>query len=136
MYKNNGGPDSNLHSLHGGKYGFDRKIWSTKGSIFHKTKNTFSVIENGVELSLTSEDGEEGYPGELKVTVRYTITQNQLQIEYQATSTKKTVVNLTNHAYFNLDGHKNWQDLRNHSIVIFADHFTPTGKNHQDQLYF
>ena len=81
-----------------------------------------------MELGLTSEDGDEGYPGELKVIVRYTVTQNHLQIEYKATSTKKTVVNLTNHAYFNLDGHKNWQDLRNQSIVIFADHYTPTGK--------
>ena len=61
--------------------------------------------------------------------MRYTIIENQLQIEYQATSTKKTVVNLTNHVYFNLDGHKNWQDLRNQSIVIFADHYTPTDED-------
>lgn len=83
------------------------------------------LVANGVELSYTSDDGEEGYPGEVKATVTYTLVANQLQISYHATTTKKTVVNLTNHVYFNLDGHKQWGDLRNQTIAIMADDYTP-----------
>jgi len=117
LFKNNGGPESNLHSLHGGEFGFDRKLWS------------MTLVENGVALTYVSVDGEEGYPGELTARVTYTVVDNKLQIAYHATTTKKTVVNLTNHVYFNLDGHKQWSDLRNQTVAIMADHYTPADAN-------
>ena len=89
----------------------------------------FSVVDNGVELTYISLDEEEGYPGELTVKVTYTVVDNQLQIAYHAKTTKRTVVNLTNHVYFNLDGHKDWKDLRNQTIVLFADAYTPADEN-------
>ena len=61
---------------------------------------------------------EEGYPGNLQVTISYTIIENELKITYQATMDKKAVINLTNHAYFNLDGHSNWEKLNRHEITI------------------
>lgn len=83
--------------LHGGEYGFQYKLWN----IEEQTSGT----NPSVKLSYLSEDGEEGYPGNLKAEVVYTLSENnELEIEYSATSDKKTVVNLTNHAYFNLNG--------------------------------
>lgn len=86
------------HSLHGGNIGFSQKIWKLKKVVSGKNPSiTFQYI---------SADGEENYPGELQVELTYTITdENELVIEYIATTTKDTIVNLTHHCYFNLNGH-------------------------------
>ena len=72
---------------------------------------------------------EEGYPGNLQVTISYTIIENELKITYQATTDKKTVINLTNHAYFNLDGHSNWEKLNRHEITIPSELFERQTRN-------
>ena len=102
------------NSLHGGPKGFSSKVWDAvqKGP-------------NEVELTLTSPDMEEGYPGELKVTMNYRLTDaNEFAISYQATTTKPTILNLTNHSYFNLHGAGNG-DILDHQLIINADNFTP-----------
>ncbi|MFN0077571.1 MAG: aldose epimerase family protein [Prosthecobacter sp.] len=107
-------PNSGKHQLHGGKEGFDKKLWSAK------------EIADGVELSYTSADGEEGFPGMLKSTVTYTLTKdNGLQIDYKATTDKPTVLNLTNHAYFNLAGEGSG-DILGHELSIPTDQLTAT----------
>jgi aldose 1-epimerase len=102
---NNGG-----NSLHGGPHGFNNVVWKAK------------PIANGVELNYLSKDGEAGYPGNLSATVRYTLVKGDLRIEYSATTDKDTVVNLTNHSYFNLAGQG---DILNHQLTLHAAHFTP-----------
>ena len=105
--------------LHGGPKGFDKVIWDAK------------IIEgeaNTLELSYLSPDGEEGYPGNLKVTVTYVLTEdNALEINYFATTDEDTILNLTNHAYFNLSGHSSG-DVLNHKLMINADKFTVNDK--------
>ena len=105
------------NALHGGLKGFDKVVWSAKG---------VSTSDGpGVELKYLSKDGEEGYPGDLSVTVTYSVTgNNELKIEYDATTNKDTVVNLTNHSYFNLAGQGNG-DILDHLVMINADKFTP-----------
>ena len=104
--------------LHGGIKGFDKVIWTGRES---KTKAGPAVI-----LTYLSKDGEEGYPGNLNVTVVYTLTNNnELKIEYSATSDKDTVTNLTHHSYFNLAGEGNG-DILNHLVTIKATRFLPT----------
>jgi len=112
LAKNNG-----ENSLHGGVKGFNKAVWTAK---------TLSKKDGqALELSYLSKDGEEGFPGNLKVTVTYTWTDaNALKIEYSATTDKKTVVNLTNHSYFNLAGQGNG-DILSHLLTIEADKFTP-----------
>ena len=108
----NNGPNS----LHGGKVGFDKVVW-------HVAKA--QVTEWGPQLTLTysSRDGEEGYPGTLSVTAVYTLSDdNALRLEYNATTDKDTVVNLTQHSYFNLRGR---DDILQHKVQINADRFTP-----------
>ena len=85
-------------------------------------------IEDGVELTYLSKDGEEGYPGNLSVAVRYTLSQGALRIEYSATTDKETVVNLTNHAYFNLIG-RHHRDILGHQLTLHASRFTPVDSN-------
>ncbi len=110
----NNGPNS----LHGGRVGFDKKIW--------KVKKLYHSSEVGLELTLTSADGEEGYPGNLKCTVTYILTNDdELKIEYSATTDKATVVNLTNHTYFNLAGESSGSVL-DHQAMIYSERFTPT----------
>ena len=103
------------NSLHGGTRGFDKMLWQTR------------QIPNGVELSYVSKDGEMGYPGTLTVVVRYTLTGNTLRIEYSATSDADTVLNITNHSYFNLAG-QGKGDILGHVLKLNASKFTPVDK--------
>lgn len=109
----NNGPNH----LHGGKEGFDKKIWQAQPFINKEGE--------GVTFTYTSADGEEGYPGALKVSVTYIVrVDNSLKIDYAATTTKPTVLNLTNHAYFNLkDGGRS--DVLDHVVKINASRYTP-----------
>lgn len=103
------------HHLHGGVIGFDKVIW--------QARPIAGAAEPALELAYFSRDGEEGYPGNLSVTVTYTLTaEGALRIDYHATTDRATVVNLTNHAYFNLGGAGN---ILHHEMQLFADHFLP-----------
>ena len=107
--------------IHGGRKGFSKVLW--KGEAFCNEKVA------GVRLTYLSRDGEEGYPGNLKSTVTYTLNdKNELAINYVATSDKPTVVNLTNHAYFNLTG-AGTGDIRDHVATIYADNYTLADKS-------
>jgi aldose 1-epimerase len=109
----NDGPNS----LHGGLKGFDKRIW--------KIESVVNGPEARVVLSYVSADGEEGFPGEMKVTATYSLNeQNELKLEYRATTTKPTVVNLTNHAYFNLSGN-DARDVMGNLVTLHAERFTP-----------
>ena len=110
LTKNEGG-----NQLHGGARGFDKRLWHAK-----------LLSPRSLELSYVSRDGEEGYPGNLLVTVDYTLTDsNELRIDYSATTDKDTVVNLTHHSYFNLAGEG---DILQHQLSISADRFTPVDR--------
>ena len=112
--------NSNGNHLHGGATGFNDVIWDAK---FIDDK------EQSLELSYYSKDGEENYPGNLKVKLTYTFTEeNELKIHYQATTDKATIVNLTHHSYFNLSGDEN-DYIENHRIMVNADEFTPLDNN-------
>jgi aldose 1-epimerase len=109
----NNGPNS----LHGGLRGFDKYVWTGK-----EVARDGAV---GVEWSMTSPDGDEGYPGTMKAGVTYLLTpKDELVVEYVATTDKPTVVNLTQHAYFNLAGEGNG-DVLDHVVQIHADRYTP-----------
>lgn len=102
--------------LHGGITGFDRVVWQAEPL----------QKENAIRLTYVSKDGEEGYPGNLRAVVTYTLTDdNGLRIDYEATTDKATPVNLTNHSYFNLSAGKE-KDILNHIVTIHADNFTAT----------
>lgn len=102
------------NTLHGGKNGFFGKVWDAN-----------QLKENILELSYLSVDGEAGYPGSLSVKVTYTLTEeNALKIDYVATTDKKTIVNLTNHAYFNLNGEGD-STILDHELMINATTITP-----------
>lgn len=106
LYCNNG-----VNHLHGGKVGFDKKIYDT-------------VIDgDSVVFSATSPDGEEGYPGKLDYSVKYTLTDNSLRLDYYAVTDKATPLNLTNHVYFNLMGAGT---VYTHRITVDADRYIPT----------
>ena len=104
----NDGPNS----LHGGTRGFDKAVWQAK------------EIPDGVELTHVSPDGDMGYPGKVTATVRYTLKGSTLRIEYSATTDKNTVINLTNHSYFNLHGQGSGTIL-DHQLELNASHYTP-----------
>jgi aldose 1-epimerase len=109
----NNGPNH----LHGGKHGFDQRVW--------QADEAESVPERSLVLKYVSKDGEEGYPGTLSAKVRYAVTDsNELRIEYSAVTDKPTIVNLTQHSYFNLAGQGNG-DILGHELTIVADRFTP-----------
>ena len=103
------------NQLHGGIEGFHKKLWDYK------------IGENSVTFMLDSPDGDEGFPGNLHVEVTYTVKDNTLFIDYSAVSDKDTVVNLTNHAYFNLGGH-NSGSIGNHRLIVRAESYTPAGE--------
>jgi aldose 1-epimerase len=105
------------NSLHGGDKGFDKVVWNAK-----EVKTGDAV---GVEFNYASKDGEEGYPGNLNVTVTYWLTnKNEFKVEYSATTDKKTVVNLTQHNYWNLAGEANG-DILAEELMLNADAYTP-----------
>jgi len=102
------------NALHGGVKGFQDVVW-----------DVVKTNENTLVFSYVSPDGEQGFPGNLKVKVTYTITDdNSVKMEYEATTDKTTVVNLTNHAFFNLNGEGSGTIL-NHELQIYANEFTP-----------
>lgn len=108
------------NQLHGGVSGFDKKVWDSRII----TRNGYECLE----LSLFSPEGDEGFPGNLEVRVIYCLTDaDSLEIEYYGASDKDTVLNMTNHAYFNLSGH-NSGTILNHYLKINADFYTPINK--------
>jgi aldose 1-epimerase len=105
--------------LHGGVCGFDKVVWEVRA---------IDEDKNEIQFFYLSKDGEEGYPGNLSVKTVYRLTDNnELRIDYRATTDKPTVLNLTNHAYFNLAG-AGHADILDHELFINADHFTPVDK--------
>lgn len=114
LFVNNG-----TNALHGGQKGFDKVVW--KASPFLNETG-----EESLELNYLSIDGEEGYPGNLKVKVIYTLTnENEIKIDYEAVTDAKTILNLTNHVYFNLNG-AGEGTIASHELTLNADFFTPT----------
>jgi aldose 1-epimerase len=105
-------PNDGPNALHGGPRGFDKVVWKAK------------EIPHGIELSHVSPDGDQGFPGTLTALVRYTLSGKDLKIEYSATTDKNTVLNLTNHSYFNLAGQGNG-DILKHEMKLNAGRFTP-----------
>lgn len=110
--------NNNGNSLHGGLKGFDKAVWNA----------TTSLADSSLVLKYASKDGEEGYPGNLNVEVRYKLRDdNALEINYTATTDKATPVNLTNHSYFNLSAGKK-ADILDHVLQLKASKFTPVDK--------
>lgn len=109
LFTNNGS-----NTLHGGKKGYQYVVWNAK-----------QLNDSTLQLSYLSKDMEEGFPGNLNIKVTYSLTGNNgFKCEYEATTDKKTVVNLTNHAFFNLNGEGSGTIL-NHTVQIYADKYTP-----------
>lgn len=113
LAKNNG-----ENSLHGGPKGYQKVVWTGRGFVDKNGAN--------VELTYISKDGEEGFPGNLTIKVIYSLTEtNELKVDYLATTDNDTIINLTQHSYFNLAGKG---DILNHQLQINSDKFTPTDK--------
>ncbi|MEN8254416.1 MAG: aldose epimerase family protein [Verrucomicrobiota bacterium] len=109
--------NNNENHLHGGKIGFDKVVWDAE-----------IIGSNAIRFTYLSRDGDEGYPGNLSIAVTYTLTEeNEIQIDYLATTDKATPVNLTNHAYFNLKG-EGEGDILGHELMLNAKGFTPVDK--------
>ncbi len=109
--------NNGVNTLHGGVQGFDKQIWTAE--------TTIDDDEATLTLTYTSKDGEEGYPGNLKVMVTYALkNDNSLQIDYQATTDRATPINLTNHTYFNLTGNTK-RDILEHQLTLNAGRFLP-----------
>ena len=105
------------NALHGGLIGFDKRIW--------KAEPFEGADYAGLNLSIVSQDGDEGYPGTLNVSVSYRFDDNNtLTINYKATTDKKTVINLSQHSYFNLNGHSSGS-ITDHEVTLNASHYTP-----------
>ena len=105
LTQNNG-----VNHLHGGFRGFDKRIWEAK------------TEDSVLQLEYLSADNEEGYPGNLRASVAYTLSENTIEIDYEATTDRDTIVSLTNHSYFNLAG---GGDILSHELMLNADSFTP-----------
>ena len=105
--------NNNANAMHGGPQGFSTKLW--RGS---------TVSKDSVEFTLTSPDGDMGFPGTLNVRILYTLKGNSLRIDYFGTTDKATVINLTNHTYFNLEGEGSG-DVLKERLLLNADHYTP-----------
>ena len=105
--------NNNGNAMHGGPKGFSTRVW--KGKILGRSS---------IEFTLTSPDGEMGFPGELKASVRYTLKGESLRIDYTATTSRPTVLNLTNHTYFNLQGEASG-DVLKEKLLLNADRYTP-----------
>ncbi len=104
------------NNLHGGNIGFDKRVWDAKA---------IDKKEPTLELSLVSADGDEGFPGKVKVKVAYTLTKrNSLKITYEGKSDKDTLLNMTNHSYFNLNGH-NSGTVEGHTLKMQSSFYTP-----------
>lgn len=115
LAKNNNG-----QHLHGGVKGFDKVFWNIEPIA--------SSDGAAIKLTYLSKDGEEGYPGNLNIEVTYTLTDsNEWQIRYKATTDKKTIVNLTQHTYFNLSGNGK-RDILGHELYLKSDQFVPVDK--------
>jgi aldose 1-epimerase len=106
--------NNGANHLHGGFQGFDKRVWDVRES------------EKTLHLTYFSKDGEEGYPGNVSAAVDYTLLDNELRVDYRATTDRDTLVNLTNHSYFNLRGDGTILD---HHLVLNADSFTPVSKD-------
>ena len=108
--------------IHGGPGGFDKQRWETR-DFGQNSEGTY------VELAYTSGDGEEGYPGTVETTVTYALTgDDELRITMEARTDRPTLVNLTNHSYWNLNGHRGGTVL-DHEVTLFADGYTPVDRN-------
>ena len=106
--------NENSNTLHGGRIGYNKRVWTVD-----------ATTENSVTFGYLSPDGEENFPGTVKVTCTYTLTdENELKLEYTGVSDADTVLNLTNHSYFNLGGVLSGSIL-NHELQLFADYYTP-----------
>lgn len=106
--------NNKTNSLHGGPNGFHNQVWDRRVN-----------FENDIDFVLFSADGEEGFPGNIHVTVNYELTNdNEIIITYHASSDQDTILNLTNHTFFNLNGEGNGNIL-NHNLQIFSDHYIP-----------
>jgi aldose 1-epimerase len=106
--------NNGANHLHGGFKGFDKRIWNVRES------------DSTLHLTYFSEDGEEGYPGNLTASVDYILLDNELRVDYRATADRDTIVNLTNHSYFNLRG---VGTILDHELTLNADHFTPVSED-------
>ena len=106
--------NNGANHLHGGFKGFDKRVWDVRES------------EKTLHLTYFSKDGEEGYPGNVRTEVDYTLLDNELRVDYRAATDRDTLVNLTNHSYFNLRGDGTILD---HQLVLNADSFTPVRKD-------
>ena len=104
-----------MNHLHGGFNGFDKKVWSPE-----------VIDESSLRLSYHSEDGDEGYPGNLDAVVTFTVIEDRLEVDYLANTDKPTVVNMTNHAYFNLGSDRT---ILSHKLWLDADQYTPVDEN-------
>lgn len=106
--------NENSNTLHGGRIGYNKRVWTVD-----------ATTENSVTFGYLSPDGEENFPGTVKVTCTYTLTdENELKLEYTGVSDEDTILNLTNHSYFNLGGVLSGSIL-NHELQLFADYYTP-----------
>ena len=113
--------DNGVNSLHGGKVGFNARLWHAAP--------TGTAANPALELHYTSPNGEEGFPGTVQVYVTYSLgNENDLHIKYRATTDQDTVINLTNHSYWNLNGPGSGTVL-DHKVTIMADRFTPINAN-------
>ena len=103
-----------VHHLHGGEKGFEHVFWRAE------------AMPNGIRFNYISADGEQGYPGELRVAVTLSLFEQSLSYHYRATTSRDTIINLTNHAYFNLDGADTGEgDITDHQLQIEADRYLP-----------